>query len=110
MSSARLATMSWWAKSSESRPTKLQSRSTRRLVSSTTVPGACAADIEIAGVTVGDPVLRTGKPLSVELGPGLMETIYDGIQRPLKTIAGTTKKKHFFFLLFCFSLLLLLVY
>ncbi|KIX09153.1 V-type proton ATPase catalytic subunit A [Rhinocladiella mackenziei CBS 650.93] len=46
---------------------------------------------ETAGVTVGDPVLRTGKPLSVELGPGLMETIYDGIQRPLKTIAGNTK-------------------
>ncbi|KAG0671058.1 H(+)-transporting V1 sector ATPase subunit A [Maudiozyma exigua] len=41
---------------------------------------------ETAGATVGDPVLRTGKPLSVELGPGLMETIYDGIQRPLKTI------------------------
>jgi len=38
-------------------------------------------------VTVGDPVVRTGKPLSVELGPGLMETIYDGIQRPLKSIA-----------------------
>ncbi|KAJ4679971.1 H(+)-transporting V1 sector ATPase subunit A [Exophiala dermatitidis] len=46
---------------------------------------------ETAGVTVGDPVLRTGKPLSVELGPGLMETIYDGIQRPLKNIADTTK-------------------
>ncbi|KAK5191878.1 H(+)-transporting V1 sector ATPase subunit A [Exophiala xenobiotica] len=45
---------------------------------------------ETAGVTVGDPVLRTGKPLSVELGPGLMETIYDGIQRPLKTIADDT--------------------
>ncbi|KAI5848164.1 ATP synthase alpha/beta family, nucleotide-binding domain-containing protein [Tricharina praecox] len=42
---------------------------------------------ETAGVTVGDPVLRTGKPLSVELGPGLMETIYDGIQRPLKAIS-----------------------
>lgn len=41
---------------------------------------------ETAGVTVGDPVLRTGKPLSVELGPGLMETIYDGIQRPLRAI------------------------
>ncbi|CUM64364.1 uncharacterized protein PRCAT00001966001 [Priceomyces carsonii] len=41
---------------------------------------------ETAGVTIGDPVLRTGKPLSVELGPGLMETIYDGIQRPLKAI------------------------
>ncbi|KAJ6185358.1 hypothetical protein N7519_006659 [Penicillium mononematosum] len=32
---------------------------------------------ETAGLTVGDPVTRTGKPLSVELGPGLMETIYD---------------------------------
>jgi V-type H+-transporting ATPase subunit A len=42
---------------------------------------------ETAGVTVGDPVTRTGKPLSVELGPGLMETIYDGIQRPLRSIA-----------------------
>ncbi|OBT68894.1 V-type ATPase, A subunit [Pseudogymnoascus sp. 23342-1-I1] len=42
---------------------------------------------ETAGVTVGDPAIRTGKPLSVELGPGLMETIYDGIQRPLKSIA-----------------------
>jgi vacuolar-type H+-ATPase catalytic subunit A/Vma1 len=38
-------------------------------------------------VTVGDPVFRSGQPLSVELGPGLMETIYDGIQRPLKGIA-----------------------
>lgn len=37
-----------------------------------------------AGVTIGDPVLRTGKPLSVELGPGIMENIFDGIQRPLK--------------------------
>ncbi|KAL2000803.1 hypothetical protein VTN02DRAFT_2607 [Thermoascus thermophilus] len=44
-----------------------------------------------AGVTVGDPVIRTGKPLSVELGPGLMETIYDGIQRPLKAISSTSQ-------------------
>ncbi|CAN7949916.1 unnamed protein product, partial [Ixodes pacificus] len=39
-----------------------------------------------AGVTVGDPVLRTGKPLSVELGPGIMNNIFDGIQRPLREI------------------------
>ncbi|KGM91844.1 V-type proton ATPase catalytic subunit A [Paracoccidioides brasiliensis Pb18] len=45
---------------------------------------------ETAGVTVGDPVYRTGKPLSVELGPGLMETIYDGIQRPLKAISDAS--------------------
>lgn len=42
---------------------------------------------ETSGMTIGDPVLRTGKPLSVELGPGLMGNIYDGIQRPLKGIA-----------------------
>ena len=41
-------------------------------------------DPGVAGVTIGDPVLRTGKPLSVELGPGIMENIFDGIQRPLK--------------------------
>lgn len=39
-----------------------------------------------AGLTVGDPVLKSGKPLSVELGPGIMDTIFDGIQRPLKAI------------------------
>lgn len=41
---------------------------------------------ETSGVTVGDPVLRTGKPLSVELGPGILGSIFDGIQRPLKDI------------------------
>lgn len=38
---------------------------------------------ETAGLKVGEPVHSTGLPLSVELGPGLVETIYDGIQRPL---------------------------
>lgn len=46
---------------------------------------------ETAGVTVGDPVQRTAKPLSVELGPGLLETIYDGIQRPLKGISDKSE-------------------
>jgi len=32
--------------------------------------------------------LRTGSPLSVELGPGILETIFDGIQRPLAEIAA----------------------
>jgi vacuolar-type H+-ATPase catalytic subunit A/Vma1 len=35
---------------------------------------------ETSGLMVGDKVLRTGQPLSVELGPGLMEQIFDGIQ------------------------------
>lgn len=39
---------------------------------------------------MGDPVLRTGKPLSVELGPGIMNSIFDGIQRPLEDIAKLT--------------------
>ena len=42
---------------------------------------------ETAGLTVGDPVQRTRQPLSVSLGPGVMGNIFDGIQRPLETIA-----------------------
>lgn len=45
---------------------------------------------DTSGVTVGDPVLRTGKPLSVELGPGIMGSIFDGIQRPLQQICNLT--------------------
>ncbi|XP_066939194.1 V-type proton ATPase catalytic subunit A-like [Macrobrachium rosenbergii] len=46
---------------------------------------------DTSGVTVGDPVLKTGKPLSVELGPGIMGNIYDGIQRPLQEIGELTQ-------------------
>lgn len=42
---------------------------------------------DTSGLTVGDPVLRTGAPLQVELGPGIMNSIFDGIQRPLTVIA-----------------------
>jgi V-type H+-transporting ATPase subunit A len=42
---------------------------------------------ETAGLTVGDIVERTGAPLQVELGPGILNNIFDGIQRPLETIA-----------------------
>jgi len=38
---------------------------------------------ETAGIGPGDPVITTGEPLSVELGPGLIESMFDGIQRPL---------------------------
>ncbi|MEA4892214.1 MAG: V-type ATP synthase subunit A [Peptococcaceae bacterium] len=41
---------------------------------------------ETAGIGPGDVVETTGAPLSVELGPGMIETIYDGIQRPLEAI------------------------
>ena len=41
---------------------------------------------ETAGLGPGEPVESTGNPLSVELGPGLLESIYDGIQRPLNII------------------------
>jgi V/A-type H+-transporting ATPase subunit A len=51
---------------------------------------------ETTGLGPGDEVVSTGYPLSVELGPGLIETIYDGIQRPLEDImkiCGSTIKK-----------------
>ncbi len=41
---------------------------------------------ETAGIGRGDKVVSTGAPLSVELGPGLITGIYDGIQRPLDVI------------------------
>lgn len=46
---------------------------------------------ETGGIGPGDEVYSTGVPLSVELGPGLIESIYDGIQRPLdklRTLGG----------------------
>ena len=41
---------------------------------------------ETTGMGPGEPVVGTGAPLSVELGPGLIESIYDGIQRPLNLL------------------------
>ena len=41
---------------------------------------------ETAGLGRGDKVISTGAPLSVELGPGLISNIYDGIQRPLEAM------------------------
>ena len=43
---------------------------------------------ETQGVQVGDRVELTGQLLSVTLGPGLLGTIYDGLQNPLKTLAA----------------------
>jgi V/A-type H+-transporting ATPase subunit A len=41
---------------------------------------------DTGGLGPGEPVVSLGEPLSVELGPGLIESIYDGIQRPLDVI------------------------
>ena len=41
---------------------------------------------ETTGIGPGDPVVSTGHPLSVELGPGMLRHMYDGIQRPLEKL------------------------
>jgi len=41
---------------------------------------------ETSGVSPGEPVESTGAPLSVDLGPGMLDTIYDGVQRPLDVL------------------------
>ena len=45
---------------------------------------------ETSGLGPGAAVVSTGAPLSVELGPGIIENIYDGIQRPLEEIVKQT--------------------
>lgn len=45
---------------------------------------------ETSGLGPGEPVESTGAPLSVELGPGLISSIYDGIQRPLDDIMAVS--------------------
>ncbi|MEK6584537.1 MAG: V-type ATP synthase subunit A, partial [Nitrospirota bacterium] len=46
---------------------------------------------ETTGLSLGDTVIDTGQPLSIELGPGLLTTIFDGVQRPLEEIARSSK-------------------
>jgi len=46
---------------------------------------------DTSGLTVGDPLAKTGLPLSLELGPGILNGIYDGIQRPLERIQQIAK-------------------
>ena len=45
---------------------------------------------ETSGLGPGEPVESTGEPMSVELGPGLIGNIYDGIERPLEEIMKVT--------------------
>lgn len=49
---------------------------------------------ETSGLKPGEPVVSTGAPLSVELGPGMIEQFYDGIQRPLHLIEDVARS-HF---------------
>jgi V/A-type H+/Na+-transporting ATPase subunit A len=44
---------------------------------------------DTSGLTAGEPVIDTGEPLQVELGPGLLGSIFDGTQRPLSVLAHT---------------------
>ncbi|HVN66725.1 MAG TPA: V-type ATP synthase subunit A, partial [Methanomicrobiales archaeon] len=48
---------------------------------------------DTSGIRPGEPVVNTGLPLAVELGPGLLSSIYDGIQRPLEVLI--TKQGNF---------------
>jgi V/A-type H+-transporting ATPase subunit A len=43
---------------------------------------------DTSGIRVGEPVVSTDQPLVVQLGPGLLGRVYDGLQRPLRVLAG----------------------
>ncbi len=45
---------------------------------------------DTSGLYLGEPVESQGSPLTVELGPGLLSSIFDGIQRPLEAVAAQT--------------------
>ena len=64
--------------------------SERRLVGEIISIGAAGATVQVfedtSGLKLGERVYGTGYPLSVTLGPGIIGNIFDGIQRPLKTI------------------------
>ena len=53
-------------------------------------PGSVTVEVyeETAGLQVGDPVIATGAPLRAWLGPGLLGSTYDGLQRPLDRLAA----------------------
>ncbi|HRF52262.1 MAG TPA: V-type ATP synthase subunit A, partial [Trichococcus flocculiformis] len=46
---------------------------------------------ETSGIGPGEPVITTGEALSVELGPGILSQMFDGIQRPLDTFREITQ-------------------
>ncbi|NLM35538.1 MAG: ATP synthase subunit A [Clostridiales bacterium] len=68
--------------------------SNRRLIGEIIEMRGDKASIQVyedtVGLGPGEPVFTTGEPLSVELGPGLLEAMFDGIQRPLNAIRDKT--------------------
>lgn len=48
-----------------------------------------------SGLRVGDPLVESGAPLEVELGPGLLGSVFDGVQRPLPAMAGVGFREPF---------------
>ncbi len=49
---------------------------------------------ETSGLGPGEPVVTTGEALSVELGPGIVSQMFDGIQRPLNTFKTVTSSDY----------------
>lgn len=49
---------------------------------------------ETSGIGPGEPVITTGEALSVELGPGILSQMFDGIQRPLDTFREITQSNY----------------
>ena len=116
-SSCALVPKSWWVKSSNSKATAPAFSATKtpvrrpdarfhaahiprvtgvwRVCMCVCVCTPLPPPLVAAGLTVGDIVLRTQAPLSVELGPGIMENIFDGIQRPLEVIYDDSGKSPF---------------
>ena len=45
---------------------------------------------ETTGLKLGDPIYGTGEPMNILLGPGIIDNIFDGIERPLKAIEEST--------------------
>ena len=60
----------------------------REVITACVDTGGIVAQVyeDTTGIAPGDTIFGSGMPLSVELGPGLIGTIYDGIQRPLEDL------------------------
>ncbi|EGZ24919.1 hypothetical protein PHYSODRAFT_311651 [Phytophthora sojae] len=66
-------------------------RCARGIIKLETTNASIQVNEDTSGLTVGDPVERRKQSLSVELGPGIVDNIFDGIQRPLHAISDLAK-------------------